>query len=336
MAVSTGSEPRESEHARFAELHRSLIANLRRVVGEAPAFCFCGDYLASGLLVGSACQGGGLYAVAPAELETLVDIEAGSGATPRITGLDDSPLACRAPRPYAVANRASEERVVWLALAARGQLLGVVGATISASCCPEAVREAVAGVSAQCSSFADIFIQHQELNRWLDVTDHLPSFDGVCAVVDASRAELLWVGARKPQPTLDQEIRERASAIAGLVARSASRLESDPPVSYPLLDQGTIVHVEPGKALTTFGGEHLAVVAIHPHSVESDDDQGSTLSRRERQVSQLLVDGYTIVNAAAILGITENTVRTYVRRLYRKLGVNTRTDLVRQLHARLA
>jgi DNA-binding CsgD family transcriptional regulator len=49
-----------------------------------------------------------------------------------------------------------------------------------------------------------------------------------------------------------------------------------------------------------------------------------------------LGDGYTIVNAAAILGLTENTVRTYVRRLYRKLGVNTRTDLVRQLQAQLA
>ena len=37
------------------------------------------------------------------------------------------------------------------------------------------------------------------------------------------------------------------------------------------------------------------------------------------------------MNAAAISGLSENTVRTYVRRLYAKLGVSNRADLVRQL-----
>ena len=34
---------------------------------------------------------------------------------------------------------------------------------------------------------------------------------------------------------------------------------------------------------------------------------------------------------AAISGLSENTVRTYVRRLYGKLEVNNRADLVRKL-----
>jgi len=37
------------------------------------------------------------------------------------------------------------------------------------------------------------------------------------------------------------------------------------------------------------------------------------------------------VNVAAISGLSENTVRTYVRRLYQKLGVANRADLVRKL-----
>jgi hypothetical protein len=37
------------------------------------------------------------------------------------------------------------------------------------------------------------------------------------------------------------------------------------------------------------------------------------------------------VNVAAIAGLSENTVRTYVRRLYAKLGVSNRADLVRKL-----
>ena len=37
------------------------------------------------------------------------------------------------------------------------------------------------------------------------------------------------------------------------------------------------------------------------------------------------------MNVAAISGLSENTVRTYIRRLYQKLGVANRADLVRKL-----
>ena len=50
-----------------------------------------------------------------------------------------------------------------------------------------------------------------------------------------------------------------------------------------------------------------------------------------REIARLLVAGYSGVNVAAISGLSENTVRTYVRRLYAKLGVNNRADLVRKL-----
>jgi DNA-binding CsgD family transcriptional regulator len=55
------------------------------------------------------------------------------------------------------------------------------------------------------------------------------------------------------------------------------------------------------------------------------------LSRREREIARLLVAGYSGVNVAAISGLSENTVRTYVRRLYTKVGVSNRADLVRRL-----
>jgi DNA-binding NarL/FixJ family response regulator len=53
------------------------------------------------------------------------------------------------------------------------------------------------------------------------------------------------------------------------------------------------------------------------------------LSRREREVAQLLVGGYANLNIAAHLGISENTTRTYIRRLYKKLKVCNRIDLIR-------
>ena len=55
---------------------------------------------------------------------------------------------------------------------------------------------------------------------------------------------------------------------------------------------------------------------------------GSVLLARE--LLDLLL-AYSGVNVAAISGLSENTVRTYVRRLYQKLGVSNRADLVRKL-----
>lgn len=55
------------------------------------------------------------------------------------------------------------------------------------------------------------------------------------------------------------------------------------------------------------------------------------LSPREREIASLLVDGYAAINAAAVLDLSEHTVRTYIRRLYRKLDVKNRADLVRTL-----
>jgi len=54
------------------------------------------------------------------------------------------------------------------------------------------------------------------------------------------------------------------------------------------------------------------------------------LSVRERQVAKLLAAGYSTVNAAAIMSLSENTIRTYVRRLYRKLEITNRADLTRK------
>ncbi|WP_394849407.1 helix-turn-helix transcriptional regulator [Pendulispora brunnea] len=60
--------------------------------------------------------------------------------------------------------------------------------------------------------------------------------------------------------------------------------------------------------------------------------QGTTgnLSRREREIARHLVAGYSVVNIAAILGLSENTIRTYVRRVYTKLEVSNRAEMVRQ------
>jgi ATP/maltotriose-dependent transcriptional regulator MalT len=53
----------------------------------------------------------------------------------------------------------------------------------------------------------------------------------------------------------------------------------------------------------------------------------ATLSTRERRCLNLLLDGHGYADIARIEVISLNTVRTHVRNLYRKLGVNRREDL---------
>jgi DNA-binding CsgD family transcriptional regulator len=52
------------------------------------------------------------------------------------------------------------------------------------------------------------------------------------------------------------------------------------------------------------------------------------LSKRETEVCELLLKGYTLRQISAILEIAYSTVNTYCTSLYRKLGINSRTELL--------
>jgi DNA-binding CsgD family transcriptional regulator len=57
----------------------------------------------------------------------------------------------------------------------------------------------------------------------------------------------------------------------------------------------------------------------------------SALTRREREIALLAAEGFLPLNIAASLGIGEATVRTHLKRIYAKLGVSSRLELVRRL-----
>lgn len=58
------------------------------------------------------------------------------------------------------------------------------------------------------------------------------------------------------------------------------------------------------------------------------------LSERERQVLQLLAHGKFYKEIADLLGITHNTVHSYIRRIYEKLHVRSRMEAVAKLEPR--
>ena len=54
-------------------------------------------------------------------------------------------------------------------------------------------------------------------------------------------------------------------------------------------------------------------------------------ARTEEDVLRLLVEGRTAPQIAEELVVSPNTVKTHVRNLYRKLGINRRADLACRL-----
>lgn len=64
-----------------------------------------------------------------------------------------------------------------------------------------------------------------------------------------------------------------------------------------------------------------------PAPIEHDADS-ATLSAREREIMQCVIQGQTSRQIADELGITKSSVDTYRARIFRKLGVDNRAALV--------
>ena len=54
-----------------------------------------------------------------------------------------------------------------------------------------------------------------------------------------------------------------------------------------------------------------------------------TLTRRERQILQLIAEGHTNKAAAGVLGVSLKTVETHLRNVFHKLDVASRADVAR-------
>jgi DNA-binding NarL/FixJ family response regulator len=71
-----------------------------------------------------------------------------------------------------------------------------------------------------------------------------------------------------------------------------------------------------------------ALCALRPSRPDVAIVQADTLTNRERDILELLVEGVDVQTASLRLGITVNTARGYVKNLYRKLGVHNQLELL--------
>jgi DNA-binding NarL/FixJ family response regulator len=63
-------------------------------------------------------------------------------------------------------------------------------------------------------------------------------------------------------------------------------------------------------------------------------EQSVELTAREREVSELLIDGKTYRQVAYDLNIAPDTVRQHIKNIYKKLQINSRVELVREFKLR--
>jgi DNA-binding CsgD family transcriptional regulator len=172
-------------------------------------------------------------------------------------------------------------------------------------------------------------LQYDELSREAAALRALGKVSGVVYVVDRDRKRVVWAADREHGIEWDEDVTPFEDVLVDAVEKSlAARQRGDAIPTPPRLPMGTLVAVAKIDDDPVFGGARCAAVRVEasgrPAAIEG-------LSKREREIARLLVAGYSGVNVAAISGLSENTVRTYVRRLYGKLGVNNRADLVRKL-----
>lgn len=170
-------------------------------------------------------------------------------------------------------------------------------------------------------------LQHRcdELQRREIVTRAIPVFACSYCVVDEARRQLVWVGSEEPAVPAAEIWRHEQQIVASVEENSQRAAADEPVLSYPSLSFAQILRIVAIGAQPMFGGERCSVVAL-----TAAQAMAGGLSPREKQIARLLLAGYTTINASAILSISENTIRTYVRRLYRKLNVVSRADLARK------
>ena len=74
---------------------------------------------------------------------------------------------------------------------------------------------------------------------------------------------------------------------------------------------------------------HIARKVVHSFQSKGVSSQATeNLAEREREVLELLSQGFMYKEIADKLGISFETVRTYIRRIYEKLQVRSRTEAV--------
>jgi two-component system, NarL family, response regulator NreC len=168
----------------------------------------------------------------------------------------------------------------------------------------------------------------------------------VIAETDSLQAVIGHVRARHPDVlVLDLGMGDRGSGIQALArlhreARDTHivvlTMNDDPAFARRALDNGAagLVLKEmadsdlPAAVREVARGERYASPLLAARLRGEKGPDGDRLTPREREVLRLIALGYTSVEIAQKLGLSPRTIETHRARIHRKLGLDTRAELV--------
>lgn len=315
---------------------RRVIDAMGELVAAQGAFCFSGteDLRAYGdatRLVDGALRP--MSGAAGVRLSTAFGFEARSVvAAPRRAYLSEElwPDAERIELPYFRESSADGfTHGLLLFLHEGGVLFGLAGLERRDAPFTEDDKAILESLAPFVVAGARAVLSYDELSREAAALRSLGRVGGIVYVVDRDRRRVVWAADRQNGIDWEEDVVAIEDQLLDAVEQSLrARQRGDAIPTPPRLAGGSLVAVAKIEEDPVFGGARCAAVRVErshrPAPIEG-------LSKREREIARLLVAGYSGVNVAAISGLSENTVRTYVRRLYGKLAVNNRADLVRKL-----
>jgi DNA-binding CsgD family transcriptional regulator len=238
--------------------------------------------------------------------------------------------------PYFATNGRDEgiSSVLLVFLHEGGVLFGVCGLERVAGeggFTPEDVAT-VDGLASFIMAGARTQLAYDELAREASCLRALGAVNGALYVIDRDAKQVIWAADRERGIDWEEDVVKVEDSLVNAAERLlASRARGEALPTPPRMPNGSVTAVSKIDDDPVFAQARVCVVRVEP--LGEQNTAMDTLSRREREIARLLVAGYSGVNVAAIAGLSENTVRTYVRRLYLKLGVSNRADLVRKLMA---
>jgi DNA-binding NarL/FixJ family response regulator len=157
----------------------------------------------------------------------------------------------------------------------------------------------------------------------------LPDADG--------REFIRWVTENQPgaQVMVVTVFGDDEHIVSSFAAGAVGYLLKDAPADEIALHIGELVGggspISPSVArrmLQHFRTQHASLAGRAGQPAPEQLPEGQALSAREHEVLCLIEKGLTYEEVAQALGITWHTVTSYLRRVYRKLEVNSRSEAV--------
>ncbi|MEL7280699.1 MAG: response regulator transcription factor [Pseudomonadota bacterium] len=153
----------------------------------------------------------------------------------------------------------------------------------------DGLSKTLSAVSGQCILILGVRLSDADLTQALDVVRK--EFPQVMVVVVAEDSELAF-------------IRTAIKSGANSICMMSQILTSLPKILGKLVEGHSILPTDILRKLTS--------------------EKTDSLSKREHEILALLVDGLTNFQISARLGLSENTVKYYLKAIYQKLDVNSR------------